>query len=63
LEIALLESIGKLNVEDKPKEVKDYIKTGYRLLSMLHTIGRLYYYAYFNIFKMVCVSFVQVTRK
>lgn len=63
LEIALLETTGKLNVEDRPKEVKDYIKAGYGLLSMLHNIGRLYHYADFQIFKMVSVYFIQVTRK
>ncbi|KAI8076497.1 uncharacterized protein B0P05DRAFT_472289, partial [Gilbertella persicaria] len=63
LEIALLETTGKLNVEDRPKEVKDYIKAGYGLVSMLHNIGRLYHYADFKIFRMVSVYFIQVTRK
>ena len=51
IEIVFLETTGKLNVKDKPKEARDYVKAGYGLVSLLHTIGHLYKYADFNIFK------------
>lgn len=63
VEVALLEVTGKLSTEDKPKETKDYIKAGYGVISMLHTIGRSYRYSDFEIFKKLAVFFVQVTRK
>ncbi|CAO3668399.1 unnamed protein product [Rhizopus stolonifer] len=61
LEMALLETTGKLHVEDKPKETKDYVKAGYGVLSMLHRIGRIYKYADFELFKKLGVYFIQVT--
>jgi plasmid replication initiation protein len=63
LEMALLETTGKLHAEDKPKETKDYVKAGYGVLSMLHRIGRIYKYADFELFKKLGVYFIQVTRK
>ncbi|KAF1802530.1 hypothetical protein V8B55DRAFT_1480778 [Mucor lusitanicus] len=61
LEVLLMETTGKLTVEDKPKEVRDYVKAGYDPISMLHNIGHQYPYANFQIFKKLCI-FLQLVH-
>ncbi|CAO3612629.1 unnamed protein product [Mucor hiemalis] len=61
IEIAILETTGPLLFQNDHKEAQDYIKAGYGLVSMLHVIGRKFYYGDLDIFKRIGVFFVQAT--
>ncbi|KAI9022947.1 hypothetical protein CLU79DRAFT_749632 [Phycomyces nitens] len=61
IEIAILETTGLLLQQNDPKETQDYIKAGYGLVSMLHSIGRKYNYGDVEIFKKIGSFFVQAT--
>ncbi|CEG65882.1 hypothetical protein RMATCC62417_02569 [Rhizopus microsporus] len=62
LEVAIFETTGPFKQYNAPKETKDYVKSGYSLVAMLHVIGREYQYGSFGIFKQIGVFFVQATR-
>ncbi|KAI8047335.1 hypothetical protein BDF21DRAFT_352394, partial [Thamnidium elegans] len=61
IEFAMLETVGPLNLINNAKETKDFIKTGYGVLSMLHRIGRSFRFGDFGLFKKCSIYFIQVT--
>lgn len=56
-----METVGPLNAINDAKETKDFIKAGYGVLTMLHTIGRSFCFGDFDLFKKCNVYFIQVT--
>lgn len=62
IEIAALKIMGPFYVANNPKETQDYIKAGYGLISMLHSIDHKFSFGSFAIFKRIGVFSIQVTR-
>lgn len=61
-ELALLETTGPFEKYNWHKETQDFVKAGYGLVAMLHSLGRKFFYGDIEIFKKINVFFLQATR-